>query len=447
MEVVLPNNWEPYPFQQPVWDYLANGGRHAVCVWHRRAGKDSLAMNYLACAAMQKKGIYWHCLPTQRQARKVVWQGVDREGRRMMEQAYPEAIRKKTNETEMYIEMVNGSFVMMVGADRYDHLVGANPTGIIFSEWSLTNPSAFTYLRPILLENGGWSLMIYTPRGKNHGYTMAKTAEATKGWFFSKLTIADTCRHDGKPIISKEEVETEIVSGMTKAKAMQEYFVDFDAPVEGAYYEKELTTARADGRVGFVPIDPGLDVYTFWDLGISAGNDTAIWWVQAVGKEIRLVKSYSADNQPMSHFIRIINDFAKEHGITYGRHFAPHDIRVRELTSGLARLDTAREMGIDFDVVPRSPSIADDIEKARKLFSRCWFDERRCEDGLAALASYRREFDETNQVYREKPVHDWSSNLADAFRQMAQAWDERFAQKGATRMGASTARRDFNIFR
>ena len=425
---------------------MDSGGKRAVAVWHRRAGKDSTALNYTACEAIEKPGVYWHMLPTQRQARKVVWDGIDRKGRRVANQVFPREIVKKKRADEMQIELINGSIWQLCGSDNYDSLVGANPVGVVFSEWSLCNPAAWDFIRPILSENGGWAIFIYTPRGKNHGYKMAEMARKNPDWFYSRLTVEDTARDDGSPVITSEAIQAERDAGMSEEMIQQEFYSSFDVAIPGAYFGKEIANARNDGRICFIPVEKHILTYTFWDLGISKGNSMVVWWVQAIGNEIRVINHYEKENEPMSHFIHVVQQFEQDHGIKYGAHYAPHDIGVRDLITGKKRQDTAREMGINFTMVDRTTDLNESIEAARRLFSRCWFDENRCDRGINALASYHREWDEKHQCYKDQPVHDWSSNSADAFRQMAQAWDDRLVLTKREPIRAAQMRMDFNVF-
>ena len=443
----MPNNWDCMNHQRALWNYLDNGGKRAVAVWHRRAGKDSIAINYTASEAIEKVGVYWHMLPTQKQARKGIWDGIDRSGRRVKDQAFPENIVAASRSQEMQIELVSGSIWQLCGSDNYDSLMGANPRGVVFSEWSLCDPKAWDYVRPILAENGGWALFIYTARGKNHGWKMSEMARKNEKWFYSHLTVDDTQRDDGSPVITQEAIQEDREAGMSEDMIQQEYYCSFEVAIPGAYFAKEIAAARADGRVRFIPVEPHIDVHTFWDLGISKGNSMVIWFVQAIGKEIRVINYYENENQGMAHYIGVVNDFAREHNIHYGEHHAPHDIGERELMSGTKRIDTAREMGIVFRMVERTHDLNDSIETTRRLFARCFFDENRCEKGISALASYHRAFDDKLQKFKDEPVHDWASNGADGFRQMAQAWNDRLALTKKAQTGkAPVAAMDFNVF-
>ena len=191
---------------------------------------------------------------------------------------------------------------------------------------------------------------------------------------------------------------------------------------QGAYYAKQIENARADGRIGRIPLESTLPVHTFWDLGIA--DATAIWLVQQAGQELRVVGYYENSNEGLQHYVNWLHDFRDRHSITYGDHWAPHDIQVRELTTGKTRKDQARQMGINFRVTPNIP-LADGIEASRRIIPRCWFDQERCADGLRALSYYRTEYDEEKRVFKDRPLHDWSSHGADAFRYFAVAWRDK----------------------
>ena len=428
MELAIPNDWDCMDHQAHLWADMDSGKKRAVAVWHRRAGKDSTALNYTCAQAIEKTGVYWHMLPTQTQARKVVWDGIDRLGRKMIHQVFPKQIRKSKHNHEMKIELINGSIWQLCGSDNYDSLVGANPSGVIFSEWSLCNPASWDFIRPILAENGGWAIFIYTARGKNHGFKMAQMARKNPSWHYSMFTVEDTRREDGSRIITQEAIQEDKDSGMSDDMVQQEYYCSFDVAIPGAYYAKEIASARFDKRICSIPIDPTLDVHTYWDLGIS--DMMTIWFVQAIGKEVRLIAYYENNNEGMAHYIQYLDSFQKAHRIQYGQHYAPHDIEVRELMSGKSRRDTARDMGIVFYVIPKI-GISEGIEAVRRLFPSIWIDENRCEQGLNCITSYHRDYDEKKQVFHDQPVHDWSSHGADGLRGLAVSYDQRLGKNKA----------------
>ncbi len=411
--VVLPHDWEPRDYQLPFLRHMAplavGGGGRAALVWHRRSGKDATALNFAACAAHRRVGVYWHMLPTATQARKAVWDAVGADGRKVLDQVFPRVLRRATNVTEMKIEFKCGSIWQLVGSDNYNALVGANPVGVVFSEYSLADPAAWDYVRPILAENGGWAVFIFTPRGRNHGHALLDMARRNPNWFAQVLSVDDTRRADGSMVIPAAAIAEDRAAGMAEEMIRQEYWCSFDAGLVGAYYGKAMEAARGQGRIGKVPWEPALPVETWWDLGV--GDSTAIWFAQRAGREVRLIDYLEASGEGLPYYAQALS----EKPYVYGRHIAPHDIEVRELGTGRSRRETAARLGIRFEVAP-AQSLADGIEAVRALIPRCWFDAAACARGIEALCQYRREWNDKTKDFKPSPLHDWTSHGADAFR-------------------------------
>lgn len=409
--IQLPNSWSPRSYQLKAWSALESGVRRACLPWHRRAGKDDLSLHWTACALMQKPATYWHMLPKANQARKAIWDAVNpKTGKRRIDEAFPQEIRSNTRENEMMIRFINGATWQVVGSDNYDALVGSPPYGIVFSEYSLSDPSSWEYLRPILAENGGWAIFIYTPRGKNHGYTLHRMAQHNPDWFCQILTVDDT------GVMTKEQIQQERAAGMSEDMIQQEFYCSFEAANPGAYYGKYMQQAWAENRILRLPADPILPVETFWDLGMA--DAMAIWFVQFHGKEVRLVHYYENHGEGMSHYANYLQSWAEKKNLRYAKHTAPQDIEVRELGTGKSRRETAATMGLKFAVAPQL-SIADGIEAVRRLLPMCWFDEKDAEKGISCLTEYSKEWDEKYKVFKTNPKHDWASHGADAFRTLA----------------------------
>lgn len=429
-EVILPHNWEPRTYQLSLWNYMegTDEGKRAVEVWHRRSGKDVTAINIVACKSQERVGLYWHLLPTYKQGRAIVWNGFTRDGRKFLDH-FPPGIVSEINNTEMRITFTNGSQYQVVGTDKIDSLVGTNPIGCIFSEYSLHDPGAWDLLRPILLENGGWALFIYTARGRNHGYTLAEMAKKNSKWHCEVLKAGDdgTKKPDGKPIFSDAQIQEERDTGMAEELIQQEYYCSFDAPFVGSYYGPQMLKAEKDGRMlEDIPYDERLPVETWWDLGMD--DSTTIWFVQKYGMEYRLIDYYENSGEGLPHYAKVLSGQIQggEHrsAYYYGSHLGPHDIEVRELGSGKSRRETARSLGIKF-TVGKCHEVSDGIEVVRTLLGVCYFSMRRCMRGIEALRQYRKAWDDTNKVFRNTPLHDWTSHAADSFRIGAMGTRER----------------------
>jgi phage terminase large subunit len=204
-EVLYPlpaDGWTARPYQQRFWHAMEKGCKRAVCVWHRRCGKDQCSINWTACASQERVGLYLHILPTAKQARKIVWEGMDNGGRPFLA-AFPDSdnpgegkftVRKRDDEMKLWL--ANGSQWQAVGADDPDvALRGTNPVGVVLSEYATTPKMRAIWdnvLRAILTANGGWVVFIYTPRGKNHGHALYQMAKQNPDWFCEVLTVEDT---------------------------------------------------------------------------------------------------------------------------------------------------------------------------------------------------------------------------------------------------------------
>lgn len=398
------NRFKPRPYQLPIIDAIENKGyKRVVAILPRRAGKDITAWNIMIRAALRKRGVYYYIFPTYSQAKKVIWDSITNTGDKILDYIPEELIFSK-NSQEMKIVLINDSIIQLVGSTDYDRLMGTNPQGVVFSEYAMQDPRAYQYIRPILTANDGWALFISTPRGKNSLWELYQIAQNSNDWFSYKLTIDDT-RHISKAAIAKEKAD----GIMSEDLIMQEYYTSFDLGVEGAYYSRILDKLDTKGQISIVPVEPGFKVHTAWDLGMH--DCTSIIFFQVVGQIIRIVDCYESSNAGLDHYAKIL----AQKDYLYGKHIAPHDIAVRELGSGITRIEKARSLGINF-VVADNISPEDGIEAVRSALPRMWFDKKMCAELLKALENYRKEWDIKKQVYKGKALHDWASHFADALR-------------------------------
>ena len=326
MEISVPHDWRPRAYQKALWNYLEKGGKRAVAVWHRRAGKDLVSINWCAAQALKRKGLYWHLLPTYNQGRKIVWDGMTKEGRSFIEH-FPKDLWAAVNNTDMRLELKNGSIYQVVGTDNVDRLVGSNPLGVVFSEYSLQDPRAWNLVRPIMAENGGWALFIYTARGRNHGYDMFNMASRNERWFSQRLSVEDT------KAVPMEAIEDGRSAGMPEELIQQEFYCSFDAPLVGSYYGSLMSKALAEERIKAVPYEPRLEVHTAWDLGM--GDSTAIIFFQQHGNEYRIIDYYENQGEGIPHYVKILREKDIIMLVNGGHGFkALKDIEMLEIKQG-----------------------------------------------------------------------------------------------------------------
>lgn len=410
-----------------LWKYLEMGGKRACEVAHRRWGKDDVALHFTATQAMQKVGNYWHMLPQYNQARKVIWDAVNpRTGKKRIDEAFPEQIRANTRRQEMNIEFINGSMWQLVGSDNYNAYVGSPPIGIVLSEWAIANPMAWAYLAPILEENQGWALFIYTSRGNNHGRTTYEMAKTTVGWFAERLTAHETPVFSATQLANiKSEYMRIFGPELGLALYEQEYECSWEGAILGAYFAQQIREARKQ-RITKVPYQPSLEVDTFWDLGVD--DSMSIWFMQPVGKAFHFIDYYESSGYGLEHYAKVL----KEKDYIYGNHWMPHDAAAREMTNSeiaLSRKEVAEQLGIKpVNIVQRARNmdliIQVHIPAARNILSQCWFDEDKCAAGLMSLENYHAEYNEEKKVLDNRPAHDWSSHGASAFITFAVGYEK-----------------------
>ena len=394
MEVTIP--YEPRPLQEKIHNELK---RFNVICCHRRFGKTVFAVNHLimtACEIPNARLAY--IAPTYRQGKAVAYDYL---------KEYTEPLMKlggKRHETELKVDLWNGSRIQIFGSDNPDALRGLGFDGVCMDEFALMSPRTWTeVVRPAISDKLGYVIFIGTPMGHNQFWDVYDFAKRTgKDWYAQLYRASET------EIISAEELESARET-MPEDQFEQEYECSFQAAVSGAYYGKQIQKAEKENRITEVDYDPNLDVETWWDLGI--GDSTSIWFAQRTGEEVRLIDYYETSGESLGHYATVLRD----KGYNYGRHIGPHDITTRELGTGKSRLEVAYDLGLDFEVCPRL-EVDHGIEAVRNNLDNCWFDKNRCKYGIDCLRQYRKQFDDRMQTFKNKPLHDWSSHAADAFR-------------------------------
>lgn len=408
IDIDLPLNYRCRPYQVPFWEAMKKGYKRSVLVWHRRAGKEKTCWNFLLTRAVQKVGVYYYLFPHFSQGRKILWDGVDKDGYRLLHHIPSDIIEGNPNSTEMKVRLKNGSLIQIIGTNNIDSIVGTNPIGCVFTEYSLQNPIAWQLIRPILVENGGWAVFNFTPRGANHGKDLYDMATRNPDWFCQLLTVKDTS------VVSPEDIQKEREAGMSEDFIQQEFYCSFTLGVEGSYYAKYMQEARDEDRISTVPWDKQKRVYTAWDIGY--GDSTSIIFYQICGQEVHIIDYYESHGEGLPHYATVL----KDKPYIYADHFAPHDIDSHAFSSGLSAREIGSSLGIRFIPLPTLKlRLEDGIEAVRGLFPRVWIDETKCKYLIKCLENYRKEFDERLEIYKERPRHDKFSHGADAMRYLA----------------------------
>ena len=395
MKIVIP--YKPRKHQKEVHNKLK---RFNVLVCHRRFGKTVLCINEILKKAMQNtlpRPRYYYLAPTYSMAKRTAWDYL---------KEYTGVLPNVTyHETELRADLPNGARIQLLGCERPDSLRGLYIDGVILDEVAQMPPRLWTeIIRPALSDREGWMVAIGTPQGHNAFFDLYDYANHQEGWY------AETFKSSETGIISDLELN-EAKHLMPDEVYEAEFECSFDSAAIGSIYAKGLTKADEDGRITKVPYQTDIKVNTFWDLGMQ--DKTAIWFVHIKGSAFHIIDYYENSGESLEFYASVLD----EKKYLYDTHYLPHDANVRELGTGVSRVETAQSLGMRTSIVPKL-SIDDGINAVRMLLSRCWFDHEKCKDGLDALRQYRWAVSDKGEV-KNRPEHSWCSHAADAFRYFA----------------------------
>ena len=408
-EVVLEVEMDYCP-RQVFEDFHDRTERWSLIVAHRRCGKTVLCINDLIYKALmddKPDGRYAYIAPYYSQAKNIAWDYLVR---------FSQPVLRKANQSELWVELINGARIRLYGADSPDGLRGIFLDSVVLDEYADMKPSIWgAVVRPLLTDRKGSATFIGTPKGHNAFWEMYQTAAKNEDWYVKVLRASQT------GILDKEELE-DAAKTMTQDQYLQEFECDFESAILGAYFGKEMRQLTDQGRITDVEYDPMFPVHTAWDLGYS--DDTAIWFFQVVHGEIRCLDYHSSNGQPVAFYAGIIQAREKERGYIYGTHWLPHDARAKTLSSNRSVIEQLGDK-IPLKSIKITPNLKlqDGIQASRLALTRTWFDHK-CTDGIECLRQYQREYDEDKKVFRDKPRHDWTSHGADAFRYLALTWKD-----------------------
>lgn len=384
--------------------------RFAKIVAHRRFGKTVGCINDKIKAALTNgrqypPPRYAYVAPTYTQAKDIAW------GYLKHYSAPVPGI--KTSESELWVEYPNGARIRLYGADNYDRMRGLYHDGVTIDEPAQMDPRAWPeVIRPTLSDYNGWATFIGTPAGRDWFYKIDQQDDGTPADQFFRLTL----KASETGIINPVELQS-LRSGLSEEQFAQEFECSFEAAVVGAYYGKLMAKAEEDGRITGVPYDPAAQVWTAWDLGIS--DSTAIWFAQQIGREIHIIDYYEQSGADLGHYVKMLG----EKPYIYAGHIVPHDAQAKELGTGKSRLEVLQTLGVKNITVAAMHRVEDGINGVRTVIPRCWFDAKKCSPGIDALKLYRAEYDDKLKTLKPRPVHDWASHGADAFRYLAMTLD------------------------
>lgn len=400
--------YEPRAFQQHLHKMVK---RFNVLVLHRRAGKTVFAVHEMIDQALrctQKNPQFAYVAPTYTSAKRIVWD--------LLKSTALKIPGATANEAELRIDIPRPYThdkikIVLLGAENPAAIRGMYLDGVILDEAAFMLQEVWSsVIRPALADRKGWALFISTPNSTNWFYDLYTSAQGNPEWFTYMLKASES------GLIAQGELDA-AKQMMSEAEYAQEFECSFSAANVGSFWGKEIEKLEEGGRVTSVPYDKMLGVQVFVDLGID--DQTAMWFVQSTrGGEVRLIDYHEESGAGWDVYAKLLQN----KGYKYDGIYLPHDAQVREMTSGKSRVETIRSLMKNVRVnVMAKYDVADSINSARMLLSRCWFDKQKTEKGLKSLKAYQRRYNSKTQTFERSPLHDWSSHGADAFRYLSMA--------------------------
>lgn len=387
--------------------------RFMVAVCHRRFGKTKWALGEISTSGFEcqeHNPQYAYIAPTYGQAERIAWTYL-----KEMFAEYPGMTKNEQKLKIMIPRHDKGDFITiyLLGAENPDAIRGIYLDGCIMDEYAQMNPTIWgEVVRPALSDRKGWAIFIGTPKGTNNFYKMYQTAQLNMAKHPELKWYAFNAPASKTKIIDEDELKA-LRLEMSEEEYEQEMECSFQAALVGSYYGKYIKDIERLGQIGDFPYDPNFPVFTFWDIGVS--DSTAIWFIQRRGEFYHVVDYYEMSGMGLEHYYEI----CRSKGYTYADHYLPHDINVQEFAGGTTRYKTFKNLFGRFPKVMKKTKVEDGINASRIILRKCKFNKINCMRGLDALINYERKWDVKNNIWQDKPLHNWTSHGADAFRGFA----------------------------
>ena len=218
-------------------DFHGRKQRWGVVVAHRRCGKTVACINELIVKALlegKEDGRYAYVAPYYSQAKNIAWDYLLR---------FSKPVMAKANQSELWVELINGARIRLFGADNADSLRGLYLDGIVLDEYADMRPRIWgEIIRPLLADRLGWAVFIGTPKGHNAFWDIYSHATKSEDWYAKTLRASQT------GLLPKSELE-DAARSMTQDQYLQEFECDFESAILGAYYGKEMRQLTDANRI------------------------------------------------------------------------------------------------------------------------------------------------------------------------------------------------------
>jgi len=399
--------WElPYTPRQQMTAFHQRSERFAFLICHRRFGKTVGCVAELVIRALyttKKNAQYAYVCPFRTQAKAVAWNY-------LVEMT--QGIATDVKVSELSVTLPNGAKIWLSGSDNVNALRGLYLDGVVLDEFAQCRPDLLeAVIMPCLLDRKGWLVIIGTAYGRlNQFYDYYEKSKTDPEWFHADIKVYDS------GVIDNREIQR-IKGAVSQAKFRQEFLNDFSAELVGTYYASIINEIEQLGQLNQeTHWQPDLPVHTAFDIG--RGDSTVAWFWQETPFGVNVIDYYTNNGEQAQHYIEML----REKPYTYGSINLPHDAKAKTFSTHKSALEQFMEADFGADcqinIVPKL-SVEDGIEAARQILKYTNFDYDRCYYGVECLRVYRKKYDEVNKCFLKTPLHDYSSDSADAFRYMA----------------------------
>lgn len=421
-----PYNYKEYDWEIPAVKAFYKG----LEIWlniHRRGGKDLLCFcRFLLPSAFKKPGTYHYIWPSLKQGRDAIWEGKDEDGKDILKHYVPQEMIAHVDNADMKLTTYakgGTSQIQIFGTNKgqYESLRGKPGNGAVYAEFARQDPRGRDVVSPMIRKTKGWEVYNSTPNGNNHFKSGFYTAKRNPNCYNITATVEDTFDHKGNRLVTEADIQKERDNNRTEDYINQEYYCSFAQGIEGTYIGKQLQIAENDNRIGNFRYDESVPVYTAWDLGVA--NFMAIIFYQLIGNEVHIIDYHEASGFSFVYYAQVL----KDKGYLYHKHWAPHDIKAREMgpdsskeKRALSRLEKAEKVGIKFEVIDRI-NFDSSVDNAMAITSRCFFnnESKGVRLLLTHLEQWGRIWNEQIQDYTDSERNDVHTHGGAAYRGMA----------------------------
>lgn len=416
------------PHQVEVQKKMFIDGVKRIYVWRpRRSGKEVESWNLLIESAIETPGLYLMIYPTNVRARMVLWDGAivmpDGSSLKFLDMIPKNLLAGKPNDADMTIKLNNGSVIRVLGSDiDPDKLRGVNARGAVFSEYAFSDPRVLHILMPVFRQNNGWIYIQTTPNGMNHAYRFMQEVKGNEKWFCRIDTVETIVDENGNRYISDEMVDEDRMSGMPEWMIRQEYYCDVQINQDTLYFSREIDAIYKSERLISDLYLPNTRAFAFYDIGWNDSTAVTIAQLDPRGNPV-IIDYFEGNNRTMTYYVEEARKRCATKNLLLHSHYIPHDGQKRDWNTGKNTVDFGRDMGETFVVVPKPTSKINAINQMRMMLYRTKFNKENCGRLIDCLSNYSKVFDSKNNIYKDEPLHDWTSHGVDSYQTMTLALD------------------------